>query len=319
MKMKSDIVGYATRMPVILLIALMIGVAGGEVVSQEKQKTFATPDEAVKALEAATKNKDRGALLAIFGEGIKDLVSGDQQADQNAYDQFAASLEDGSKLEKVDENTFNILIGEDGWPFAVPIIKDGTAWRFDTGTGVEEVINRRVGANEFDAMMLCQIYAVAQREYFDGGDWDGDQVAEYAQKIASTPGMKDGLFWNPLSEDDDESPLGPVFAAAAAEGYETKDGTTESAPFHGYRFKMLFGQGASAPGGKYGYVINGNMIGGYALVAYPATWGSSGVMTFMINQEGRVYQKDLGPDTTKIADGMTEYDPDPSWSLAYIN
>ncbi len=320
MKMKCTTLKMISRALAVFLVAVMIGWTGEKVNAQDQQKTFTTPDEAVKALEKATKDKDKSGLLVIFGDGIKDLLSGDPQADENAYEAFASALSSGNKLEKVDDNTFQILIGEDQWPFAVPIVKDGSAWKFDTENGVEEVVNRRIGANEFDAMMLCQIYAVAQREYFDGGDWDSDQVAEFAQKITSTPGEKDGLFWEQVSDDDDDSPLGSVFAAASAEGYETSSGTSESVnPFHGYRFKMLFSQGPSAPGGKYGYVINGNMIGGYALVAYPATWGSSGVMTFMINQEGRVYEKNLGADTEKIANGMTTYDPDPSWKLAYIN
>lgn len=305
-----------------VLCCLTVGLLlGAGTVSAQKQSLFASPEDAVKALEAAVKASDRDALLSIFGSELDDLVSGDKVADENQLAEFSANLEAGTKLEKDGDQKYTLLLGKDEWPFAVPIVKEGDKWKFDTKAGVEEVINRRIGANEYDAMLVCQIYAIAQKEYFDDGDWDSDQVSEYAQKIASSPGQKDGLYWAQETEDDDESPLGSLFAYAAAEGYEQKQkGTTESvAPFHGYFFKVLYSQGPSAPGGKYDYIINGNMIGGYALVAYPANWGNSGVMTFIINQQGRVYEKNLGPETASLAKAMTVYDPDPSWFLAYIN
>jgi hypothetical protein len=319
-KTKRIDVGRAARGVVFAFATACILLAVGSVAAQT-QRSFTTPEDAVKALEAAVKASDRDALLSIFGPEVTGLVSGDQVADANDFIEFAANLEAKTRLEKDGDQKFTLLIGEDEWPFAVPIVKDGDAWKFDTKAGVEEVINRRIGANEIDAMLVCQIYAIAQKEYFDGGDWDGDQVSEYAQKIASEPGQKDGLFWEQVTEDDVESPLGPVFAYAAAEGYQRKGtGNTESgAPFHGYNFKILFGQGPSAPGGKYDYIINGNMIGGFALVAFPATYGNSGIMTFMINQQGRVYEKDLGPETAAKVAAMTTYDPDPTWSLSYVD
>lgn len=281
------------------------------------QQLFASPEDAVKALSQATKAKDQNGLAAIFGPRIRDFVSGDQVADANEFEEFAARISKSIKFEKVNEQRVTLAIGEEEWPFAAPIIKVGNQWRFDTDAGVEEMLNRRIGMNESFAMSLCQAYAVAQFEYFNGEDWDGDQVSEYAQKISSSAGKHDGLFWETTSVDEEESPLGPLFAFAASDGYRASKGTTRSAtPFYGYNFRVLFRQGASAPGGKFNYIINGNMIAGFAMVAYPATWGNSGVMTFIVNQEGRVYEKNLGLRTMAIAEAMTEYNPDVSWSLA---
>jgi hypothetical protein len=200
---------------------------------------------------------------------------------------------------------------------------------FDTKAGLEEVINRRVGENELSAIATCRAYAVAQWEYYTEGDWDHDSVAEYAQRLISTPGKHNGLFWE-TPEGENPSPLGKLIAAASAEGYVSEQKTPDAAgkggsdeelltfdrePYHGYYFKILTRQGSHAPGGKYSYIINGNMIAGYALVAYPDKWGNSGAMTFIINQQGRVYQKNLGPNTGKLAAAMTEYNPDPTWKL----
>jgi hypothetical protein len=293
---------------------LMFGTA-----SVGAQQLFDNPEDAVTALATATQNKDKEAIEAIFGPNIEEILSGDLVADSNAFDKFSEDLKTARKLEKKDEKTYMILVGEDEWPFAVPIVSEGAKWRFDTEAGIEEAINRRVGENELDVIRICQVYAIAQKEYFDNGDWDGDQVSEYAQKFISSEGKKDGLFWDQISEDDDESPLGPLFAYAAREGYEDLGVADDGpAPFHGYLFKILTGQGPSAPGGRFQYIINGNMIAGFGMVAYPVEWGKSGVMTFIINQEGRVYQKNLGASTGQIASAMTTYDPDATWSLSFI-
>jgi hypothetical protein len=283
----------------------------------QTQQWFSTPEDAVKALKAAVKARDQAAFTSLFGPRIREFNSGDPVDDKNALDTFASNISRSTKLRKVTEEKFELLIGESDWPFAAPIVKSGRDWRFDTDEGVDEMLSRRIGMNEFFAMHICQAYAVAQFEYFNGDDRDGDQVSEYAQKIASSPGTKDGLYWDKAGEYDEDSPLGPLFAFGTKEGYKAQKGTTESAaPFHGYKFKVLYGQGASAPGGKFGYVINGNMLAGFALVAYPATWGNSGVMTFIVNQEGRVYEKDLGPRTAAIASAMTVYNPDVTWTLS---
>lgn len=304
-------------------LALMLGAAFilGSVSSVQvrAQQLFASPEDAVKALTQATKAKDHNALATIFGPRIRDFVSGDPVADGNQFEEFAANIAKSVKFEKANEQRVTLVVGDEEWPFPAPIVRSGSQWKFDTDAGVEEMLNRRIGLNEFFAMNICQAYALAQYEYFNGDDQDGDQVSEYAQRISSSAGMRDGLYWEKTSEDDD-SPLGELFAYAANDGYKAKKGTIQSAaPLYGYNFKVLFRQGPSAPGGKYDYIINGNMIAGFALVAYPATWGNSGVMTFIVSQEGRVYEKNLGPATKTIAEAMTEYDPDVTWSLVDLN
>jgi len=300
-----------------LLFAVVFAMGAGLTVrAQAGQQLFASPNDALSALKAAVKSHDQAGLSAMFGPRIRDFVSGDAVMDKAFFEEFARSIDRSSKLEKVSDGEYTVLIGEDEWPFAAPIVKAGDKWRFDTDAGVEELLNRRIGFNEFFAANLCQAYAVAQFEYFNGDDHDGDQVSEYAQKISSSAGKRDGLYWVKAAEDEEESPLGPLVAYAATDGYTARAGTTQTAaPFYGYNFKVLFRQGPSAPGGKFNYIINGNMIAGFALVAYPATWGNSGIMTFIVNQEGRVYEKNLGPGTKAIAEAMTEYNPDVSWSL----
>jgi hypothetical protein len=298
------------------------------------QSTFSTPEEAVQAMVSAAKAKDRAALGKVFGPEYGELLSGDEVEDTKDLDDFATAVDESAQLLKVDDSKYTVTVGKDNWPTPIPVVQKDGKWLFDTKAGLDEVLNRRVGENELSAIETCRAYAVAQWEYYTEGDWDHDSVAEYAQRLLSTPGKHDGLFWE-TNENEKPSPLGKLLAAAAAEGYGPKKETPdaagkggsneeqsavfERAPYHGYYFKILTRQGSHAPGGKYGYVINGNMIAGYALVAYPDKWGNSGVMTFIINQQGRVYQKNLGPSTAKIAAAMTEYNPDPSWKLVGDN
>jgi Protein of unknown function (DUF2950) len=242
---------------------------------------------------------------------------------------FAMAIGESAQLQKAGDDKYIVTVGNDNWPTPIPIVKKDGKWIFDTSAGLEEVLNRRIGENELSAIETCRAYAVAQWEYYTEGDWDHDGVAEYAQKLYSTPGKHDGLYWE-TGEGEKASPLGKLVAAARAEGYgaeaktagssgkggsEKEGAPEERAPYHGYYFKILTAQGAHAPGGKFSYIINGNMIAGYALVAYPAKWSNSGVMTFIVNQQGRVYQRNLGPDTAKVAAAMTEYNPTPSWKL----
>jgi hypothetical protein len=301
------------------LLALMVTALGGANVAsaQAQQQLFSSPEEATRALVAATQAKDRDSLSRIFGPRLKDLLSGDPVSDANDLSDLSAFISEGTKLEKENDQKVTLTLGNDEWPFPVSIIKAGGQWRFDTDNGIEEVYARRIGGNEIDATLVCQAYALAQYDYFNDGDWDEDQVSEYATKLLSSPGKKDGLYWEVVG-DEEQSPLGPLVALAAEEGYTRKKGTgtQTAAPFHGYNFKILTRQGSSAPGGTYSYIINGNMIAGFALVAYPAKWGNSGVMTFVVNQEGRVYQKNLGPRTKEIAGAMAEYNPDSTWILA---
>jgi hypothetical protein len=282
----------------------------------------------MQGLVSAAKGKDRSALSKLFGPDYDKLLSGDPVEDDKDLNDFASAVGESAKLQKDTDTKYTVVVGKDNWPTPVPIVQKDGKWMFDTKAGLEEVLNRRIGENELSAIETCRAYAVAQWEYYTEGDWDHDGVAEYAQRFISTPGKHDGLFWE-TDENEKPSPLGKLVAQARAEGYEpeakattgsAKAASAESAtlqhePYHGYHFKILTAQGPNAPGGKYGYVINGNMIAGYALVAYPDSWGKSAVMTFIINQQGRVYEKNLGPNTAKIAAAMTTYDPDPSWKL----
>jgi hypothetical protein len=219
----------------------------------------------------------------------------------------------GEKVDLVDQSGSRKLLqlGDDGWPFPIPLVQESGRWFFDTEAGEEEILNRRIGRNESGTIQVCHAYVDAQREYASQ-DRDGDKVLEYAQKLASSEGKTDGLYW-PTELNGQISPLGPLVADARGEGYRKDSASDGPQPFHGYFFKILTRQGKNAPGGKYDYVINGNMIGGFAMVAWPAAYGDTGIMTLIVNQQGIVYQKDLGPGTAKTANKMTEYDPDPTW------
>jgi len=277
-----------------------------------KQKTFASPEEAVKALVDALKTGDKGELSVLFGPGSESLVSsGDDVRDKAQRVRFLKDYEEKNSLEKKGDDEAILQVGKDDWPLPIPIRKKGSAWSFDTKAGKEEVLNRRIGRNELNAIDVLEAYVDAQREYA-ARDWDGDGVYPYAQKFSSTPGKKDGLFWE-AKEGEEPSPLGPLAARAAQEGYTRKGKTEKPSPLYGYYFKILKAQGNHAPGGAYDYVVKGNMILGFGLVAWPAKYGSSGIMTFIVNQGGVVYQKDLGKGTAKAAEAMKRYDPDPTW------
>jgi hypothetical protein len=284
------------------------------------QTRFAAPEEAVAALVHAAKAKDQAALMAIFGPDRAKLLTGDPVEDNNALERFAANVEKEHKLEKVSDTKLTLLIGDDNWPSPIPIVKDGNQWRFDTAAGLEEILNRHIGEDELSAILTCRAYVLAQWEYYtqaNGTSQDG--LAVYAQKFVSTPGKRDGLYWE-TPPGAKPSPLGSLVSQARTEGYpagKARPAGTARRPYHGYYFRILTRQGAHAPGGKFSYVINGNMIAGYALIAYPDKWGSSGIMTFIVNQQGRVYQKNLGPKTAQIAAAIMEYDPDTTWKLVH--
>jgi hypothetical protein len=292
------------------------------------QQTFSSPDDALQALMSAATATDRTALGKIFGADYDKLLSGDQVEDDKDLKDFSEAVQESAKLQKDSDSKYTVVVGKENWPTPIPIVQKDGKWVFDTKAGLEEVLNRHIGENELAAIETCRAYAVAQWEYYTEGDGDQDGVAQYAQHFVSSPGKHDGLFWETM-EGGKPSPLGQLVAAARAEGYgpkpqsadtEAKGGGAENQepakqhrPYHGYYFKILTKQGPHAAGGKYSYLINGYMIAGYALVAYPDKWGSSGVMTFIVNQRGRVYEKNLGANTAKVAAAMTEYDPDPTW------
>ena len=273
-----------------------------------KQKSYASPEEAVKALIDAVKADNNQELLAIFGpEGKEMISSGDEVADKKAREKFLSDYEEKNKLEKETPDKVVLDTGSEDWPFPIPIVKKGETWVFDTKAGKDEILNRRIGRNELDTIAVMHAYVDAQREYVSK-DRDGNGDIEFAQKIISTKGKHDGLYWK-AKEGEEESPFGPLIAEATKGGY-----TSKTSPYHGYYYKILKEQGKNAQGGQYVYVVNGKMILGFALLAYPASYGSSGIMTFLINQDDVVYQKDLGKNTAKIAESITRYNPDKTWT-----
>ena len=276
-------------------------------------RTFASPGEAVKALAAATKAGDRATLDAIFGAEVKELLSGDPKQDALEFASFATLIGQFSQLVQKADDRFVLNLGNQNWPFPIPLVKKAGAWSFDTAAGKEEIINRRIGEDELNAIGVCRTYLAAQREYASV-DRNGDGVFEFAKRLRSTPEHKDGLYW-PATPTEEPSPFGPFIAEVHAEGYGGKTAEGEPQPFKGYRFKILTSQGASAPGGAYDYIINGHLIAGFALVAYPAHWGESGVMTFIVNQWGKVYQRNLGAQSAEIAAALTDFDPDVEWAV----
>ena len=278
------------------------------------QRRFDSPEEAVKALADATKAGDRAAVDAIFGPEAKDLLSGDPKQDAIEFAAFAKSVGRFSRLIKKADDRFVVDIGDQDWPMPIPLVRRDGKWLFDTAAGKDEILSRRICEDEFTAIGVCRTYVQAQLEYASE-DRDASGMFKYAMKLRSTPGAKDGLYWH-AAAGEEQSPLGPLVAEARAEGYGRKTTEGDPQPFHGYLFKVLSGQGEAAPGGAYSYVINGNLIAGFALVAYPAHWGESGVMTFIVNQWGKVYECNLGDKSAEIASAMTDFNPDANWTLA---
>jgi hypothetical protein len=290
----------------IAVVTLILPISAQEV----KQRAFGLPEEAMKTLVETVKTGDTKGIMAILGPEGEDIISsGDEVTDKNAREQFVKAYQERVDFVREKEDRVSVILGNDYWPFPIPIVKKGEGWVFDTVTGREEVLNRRVGRNELNAIQVCLAYVEAQREYAST-DRERDGIIQYAQKVLSDPGRRNGLYWE-AGEGEVPSPFGPLAAEAASEGYKRKG--DKPIPYYGYYFKILKGQGPNAPGGAYNYVINGHMVGGFALVAWPAEYGVSGVMTFFVNQNGIVYEKDLGPRTHETVKGMTRYNPDATW------
>jgi len=274
------------------------------------QKTFASLDEAVNALVAALRAADRKALVEILGPQGNPLVwSGDDVADRAAFQRFTAEYDRAHRLEGGGGKVV-LYVGDDDFPFPIPLVPDASRWLWDTDAGDDELLNRRIGENELSTIQVCLAYVDAQREYYSRGQG----LLEYAQRLDSTKGKHDGLYWE-TRPGEQESPLGPLVARARAAGYPLPP-PRGPAPYHGYFYRILLAQGPDAPGGAYDFVVRGHMIGGFALVAYPASYGVSGIMTFIVNQDGVVYQKDLGPKTAQAANAMKTYNPDKAWAQA---
>jgi len=275
---------------------------------QANERTFAAPGEAALALYTAAKDNDQTTLSAIFGKNAGDLLhSGDEVADKKTAENFLRRYDEMHRVVIEPDGTATLYIGAENWPFPISMIKNPSgAWFFDTERGKQEILYRRVGTNENDAIEICQALVGAQREYASSVR-AGESSKHYAMKFISDEGKENGLYWK-APDGEPASPIGPLIADAASQGYSNK-----AAPFHGYYFRILTKQGASSKGGAKDYAVNGNLVGGFGFIAYPAQYGNSGVMTFIVNQDGIVYQKDLGPDTQSIASAMTEYNADTSW------
>jgi Protein of unknown function (DUF2950) len=294
------------------LLVLIVSLVACNKPNKPSFRVFASPELASIALTEAANSGDQNALLAIFGPESKDIIlSGDPVQDKAAVDKFNVAYGVMHRWRKMPDGTQVLLIGADNFPFPIPLKKgDSGQWFFDTAAGKEEILNRRIGRNELAAIEVCGAISDAQAEYFLQHHDDGS-TKQYAPKFISDAGKQNGLYWD-SPEGQPKSPLGPLAAFATAEGYSTKPNS--HAPFHGYYFQMLTRQGVHAPGGAKDYMVNGKMLGGFAFVAYPAEYGNSGVMTFIINKDGVLLQRDLGKTTAETANAMNEFDPDAGWS-----
>ena len=295
-----------TRTLVSLTLAAFLCTAASVVSAQQ---AFKTPDEAASALVSAAKTGDRKAIVTVLGPDGNDIVSsGDEVADATTREKFVAAYDAKHKIAMEGDNKAVMVIGQEDFPLPIPLVRKEGMWRFDTAAGREEILARRIGKNELDVIQSCLAYVDAQNDYADK-DRTGAGKGIYAQRIVSSPGKKDGLYW-PNAQGNDPSPLGEFFAEATNQGYKFGGGRT---PYHGYFYRILTKQGAAAPDGELEYVVKGKMIGGFALVAYPAAYRNSGVTTFIVSHNGQIYQKDLGPHTARLAERMTSFNPDGSW------
>jgi hypothetical protein len=295
-------------------IALLSLLASTGVIASQpaSHRTFASPEDAVKALADTVRTGNVDALVAIFGpEGRELIESSDPATTRQNLRVFAVAAREQWHLEDVTPDRKTLVIGNENWPFPVPIVKGADGWRFDTAAGKEEVLARRIGRNELAVIATARAYVTAQQRYAKEGR-DGKPAGLYAQKFASDLGKKNGLYW-PAARGEKRSPLGDLVAQAAEDGRADSTDRTGPSPFHGYYFKILTGQGRAAPGGARSYVVKGEMSGGFALVAWPAQYDVTGVMTFIVNQDGTVHERDLGAQTDAIARKMTVYNPDASW------
>ena len=294
-------------------LILVIGLAAALVGCSRSasQKDFGSPEEAAQALVTAAKAADAHALLEVLGADAQPVIdSGDPVRDRHARERFLHAYEAGHSFDSSAEGVTTLQVGSDKWPFPFPLQQHGARWSFDSSAGAEEIVNRRVGENELDAIQACLAFVDAEREYYSRNP-QGEPLLQYAQKLASSEGHKDGLYW-PTAGDEPQSPLGVQFARARSEGYFEK-GVQPGTGYRGYIYRLLTAQGPSAAGGAYDYLVNGKMIGGFALLAFPVEYGNSGVMSFIVNHDGVVYSKDLGAETAIAESAIAAFDPDAGW------
>ena len=306
----------ALALGLLLVTSPMINAAETVPATQKPaQQGFTQPEDAVRALAEAVRAKDVNALLAVLGPASRSwLASGDTIADRRDWEKFLAAYDRKHAISLTSDGRAVILVGDDDWPFPAPLVRRGDRWVFDAAAGREEIINRRIGRNELDTIQTLLAIVDAQREYA-ADDLDGNGSNDFAQRFVSSEGTRDGLFW-PVETDQRPSPLGPLVGAATREGYVAKTASVQPTAYHGYRYRMLTAQGKDAPGGAYDYLVNDKLIGGFAVVAYPAKYGVSGIMTFIVNHDGTVFQKNLGKNTETAALRMSRFNPDKSWQKA---
>ena len=309
MKRRGQISRKLARAAMVLLL-LFCSVPAGPAwtATGEAQTRFATPEAAVEALRTALKDTNESRLIALFGQQYANrLLSKDKVIAREGREDLYKRMEEGVTLRKDTADLVILMIGDNQWPFQIPLVRSGDVWRFHTAAGLEEILNRRIGRDELNAIWVCREYLAAQ-EVYASKIRDGSGVRKFAQRLVSTQGKQDGLYWDPATANGEESPFGPLVAEYLRGGRKPGD------PYHGYYFRVLTRQGSNAPGGRYSFIINGNMIAGFALVAFPAVYGESGVMTFLVSHNGTVYQKDLGPRSAAIARDMSEFNPDKTWT-----
>ena len=308
-KLNSDKSHWAS-LPTLAAVAFLLTVCfpTRSMAQQPGQKTFSSPEDACNALVTAVQSNDEKAMLDILGPDGKQIVSaGDETEDAQNRTNFVEKYQEMHRLVKEPDGSTILYIGAENWPTPIPLVNKGNAWYFDTEAGKEEILYRRIGRNEMSTIRVCQELVAAEKEY-------STQHGEYAKKIFSDEGQHNGLYWK-SADGEPQSPVGPLVAAAVTEGH-AESGDSAPTPYRGYYFRILTGQGKNGPGGEKSDLVNGKMTGGFAFVAYPAEYRSSGVMTFIVNEEGVVYQKDLGEKTDVLAKAMKEYNPDSSWQKA---
>ena len=296
----------------IAALVAFLGLSTALISCKVMQKEFASPSDAVQALVTAVRADNDKDLLSVLGPEAKELISsGDEVVDRNNKVNFLKAYDEQNRIEP-DGDNFLLVISKNDWPFPIPLVKKGDRWIFDTTSGKEEILNRRIGRNELDTIQTLLAIVDAQREYAME-DRDGDSLLEYARELISEPGKKNGLYWPP-EEGEDPSPIGELLANAQEQGYASGESLYTPWPYHGYFYRILTAQGSNASGGAYDYIVDNRMIGGFAVLAFPAEYNNSGVMTFVVNHDGVIYQKDLGENTLELAKDMILYDPDETWT-----